>query len=656
MSRKSRVPWYEADEPQEAKPKANKENDEGAPVAFGDGRDADQEGGNGIGLYYCGRDLGEDAIPGSDGHCGPYGGPQCASCKRFQAQEESRHDVGSDLQNLFNLPGANTRVLQDRVKAKVQQILAGRDLSNTTIGKLRSALEEKLGVPVDSLQSTRRLRKFIVQVLEHEVLKKSQRTRKCERICRALADMETYPDNCRRMLIEALPSAMACPEGLDCRGGEPPHPHQVRMLETVQMVLQESLDHVRVECDNSEIHLQSEQAKLKELEEAQQVSADAAAKTMAEFENQEKVLSRAQEACEDAKSEVASAKDVKLKAIESRESLLKEQERFKAVHASFIELLEEESLSQESRLAKLEEVRQGLQFIGTEASLVTAALAALQQSKSSRSKFEEVSAKAVGRVFAEKSSKYEQDLVQNAVAQEDSPIEAAEILHDAMLQNAASKNASLSALREALDKSEGLFKAAKKEAKQQENLAAACQAKRDALHEKSAELSEVLVIVQQLTVSTDPPSPGPSRQGGTAAALADDAAEDESQVAASLGNDLVAAADDARPVEEVPVGAESEEAVVEAAVGSCATVDPANLEGAFEAAAAEQAAESENAPSAEPPAKRQKLDDEAAPVDEPMASCAPADPVDDQLSSSPIKELAEESSIDLRSVMMTGGA
>jgi hypothetical protein len=36
-------------------------------------------------LFYCGRKLGEQAIPGSsDGRCGPSTGPQCASCKRFQ--------------------------------------------------------------------------------------------------------------------------------------------------------------------------------------------------------------------------------------------------------------------------------------------------------------------------------------------------------------------------------------------------------------------------------------------------------------------------------------------------------------------------------------------------------------------------------------------
>ena len=31
--------------------------------------------------YYCGRELGEDMIPGSDGQCGPSNGPQCPDCK-----------------------------------------------------------------------------------------------------------------------------------------------------------------------------------------------------------------------------------------------------------------------------------------------------------------------------------------------------------------------------------------------------------------------------------------------------------------------------------------------------------------------------------------------------------------------------------------------
>jgi len=40
------------------------------------------------GTYYCGRVLGVQAIPGSDGRCGPIDGPQCSSCKRFQATQQ----------------------------------------------------------------------------------------------------------------------------------------------------------------------------------------------------------------------------------------------------------------------------------------------------------------------------------------------------------------------------------------------------------------------------------------------------------------------------------------------------------------------------------------------------------------------------------------
>jgi hypothetical protein len=32
-------------------------------------------------IWYCGRDLGMAALPGSDGHCGPYDGPNCWACQ-----------------------------------------------------------------------------------------------------------------------------------------------------------------------------------------------------------------------------------------------------------------------------------------------------------------------------------------------------------------------------------------------------------------------------------------------------------------------------------------------------------------------------------------------------------------------------------------------
>ena len=32
-------------------------------------------------MLFCGRRLGREAIPGSDGRCGPNSGPQCADCQ-----------------------------------------------------------------------------------------------------------------------------------------------------------------------------------------------------------------------------------------------------------------------------------------------------------------------------------------------------------------------------------------------------------------------------------------------------------------------------------------------------------------------------------------------------------------------------------------------
>ena len=47
-------------------------------------------------LHYCGRHLGVELIPGSDGQCGPTNGPQCQSCRRFQIELDSHTLKGDD--------------------------------------------------------------------------------------------------------------------------------------------------------------------------------------------------------------------------------------------------------------------------------------------------------------------------------------------------------------------------------------------------------------------------------------------------------------------------------------------------------------------------------------------------------------------------------
>ena len=52
-------------------------NDEGAKLARGTDEGWTDK-------FYCGRYLGVDKIPDSDGNCGPGNGPQCESCQRYQ--------------------------------------------------------------------------------------------------------------------------------------------------------------------------------------------------------------------------------------------------------------------------------------------------------------------------------------------------------------------------------------------------------------------------------------------------------------------------------------------------------------------------------------------------------------------------------------------
>ena len=59
-------------------------NDEGAVVRLGDDQYKDI-GHDGSHKYYCGRRM---PIPGTDGQCGPSGGPQCKSCLRFQEKKD----------------------------------------------------------------------------------------------------------------------------------------------------------------------------------------------------------------------------------------------------------------------------------------------------------------------------------------------------------------------------------------------------------------------------------------------------------------------------------------------------------------------------------------------------------------------------------------
>mmetsp|Transcript_44796 Transcript_44796/g.136750 ORF Transcript_44796/g.136750 Transcript_44796/m.136750 type:complete len:2045 (-) Transcript_44796:355-6489(-) len=78
-------------------------NSASVPVALG-------RRGDHIHTIYCGRRLGRDAIPGSDGRCGPDDGPQCTECRDLEVGGVGRREV---LRRA--VPGLEVLFLEDTV-------------------------------------------------------------------------------------------------------------------------------------------------------------------------------------------------------------------------------------------------------------------------------------------------------------------------------------------------------------------------------------------------------------------------------------------------------------------------------------------------------------------------------------------------------------
>lgn len=126
-------------------------NDEGALVQAG------------IGGYYCGRLLGTAEIPGSDGVCGPNFGPQCASCARFQKDQESERGVRP--KQLLPLPSTLVSALPPGISQKNPSASAPTRGDGTT-----SSIEGETNASMAQLVFTRRRNRLkkIIDVSENE--------------------------------------------------------------------------------------------------------------------------------------------------------------------------------------------------------------------------------------------------------------------------------------------------------------------------------------------------------------------------------------------------------------------------------------------------------------------------------------------------------
>jgi hypothetical protein len=77
-------------------------NTAGFPMTLGSDLPTIMKSRSRVDRYYCSRILGQSAIPGSDGQCGPNDGPQCKDCKTAQDVYMATHE-SSNLSYVHNL-------------------------------------------------------------------------------------------------------------------------------------------------------------------------------------------------------------------------------------------------------------------------------------------------------------------------------------------------------------------------------------------------------------------------------------------------------------------------------------------------------------------------------------------------------------------------
>jgi hypothetical protein len=148
-------------------------------------------------------------------------------------------------------------------------------------------------------------------------------------------------------------------------------------------------------------------------------------------------------------------------------------------------------------------VKQGLEALDTQESLVCAGLLTLKKSPAERSRFEDGAAQEILKVFSERLEKIEEEISTNGLLSEDGLVLAAEALFDAMLQNAATKLLVVVESREAKDTKNAELDVAKLVVADQAKILGSCEAEHSALNAKIVDLKEVLVMVHQLTECTD---------------------------------------------------------------------------------------------------------------------------------------------------------
>lgn len=391
-------------------------------------------------------------------------------------------------------------ISDDNLKAELQRVVAQLDIETTTVGQVRSRLEANLGLPHGTLSASKRAKRWTGAVLQEEVRKKAQRSPDCERIVRALSKCSSYPDTCRQMLVEGLPSALH----RNCNGGL--HSHQVHLLEMAGSAIQEAV-HQLVKTQE-EYRQQRSQAdaclqRLRAAYNAVLVEETTAKNKVGLAEN---ALRISEEEVAEAEKNVARVIRNREEAIESRRDLENGVASANGVVQEALKLLSLGLWTNPSERDKaISEVEKFLmEELENERSLAVAMPEALSCLPVDRTAFYQAVVGAVSKNVATKTSDLERRLQGNTYAREDKRIADAKATHDAALSKAANDMVALSDIREFFETASAVCQVQRSEMEQQAAIVDE-QLIGDRINEEQInEFKGVIALIQRFVISSCP--------------------------------------------------------------------------------------------------------------------------------------------------------
>mmetsp|Transcript_129980 Transcript_129980/g.404305 ORF Transcript_129980/g.404305 Transcript_129980/m.404305 type:complete len:445 (+) Transcript_129980:55-1389(+) len=394
-------------------------------------------------------------------------------------------------------------ISEQRLRGEVQALLVSTDLTAVTLGQLRRELETRLGLSDGALASRTSLQRWVAGIIQHEVVKKGQRSGYCERVAKAIIEIDDYPGEARQMLIESLPHAIP-------QAGKPLHTHQAQFLSIARDALGGAKRQAAQAVTNFSERTRPEEAELSAVvaeraaaagrETAALGASEAAASLLRDAEKEVWLatlqLQKAEEAVRGAHEDVQRAEQAQRDATALRDG-------------RFSELLDG-TLGEDAREAGIAEVVGFLQRGGGPPSLAAAAPVALRRRPEARSAFERVIADAVTSSLAENISEAKARLAAQPelMLTLGESVAAAKTSVESAQARVAEQEAARDGARAGWEAAVAELRAAEVAVSEKQNAAQPRLAEEDRLAKKVQEIDSIVEVLDGLMASGPKTDPG----------------------------------------------------------------------------------------------------------------------------------------------------